>query len=269
MLTGDGSDVVHVERAIRELAGRQHGVVTRAQISGLGLGRSGIAHRLRTGHFTAMHRGIYAVGHTALSDLARVQAALLITPDSGASQRGRRGDSRSHPLNARRYRRHGPRPSTEKPRNRPLPRTTARGMDDSAGPQGDDAASDPRGPRLPRPGHRRGAREAPCPPHEIDRPPTRSHLEREFLRLITQAGLPQPLVNHRFGPYLLDFYWPEQRLIVETDGATHHHNRARRRDRQRDEALRRDGMKVVRFDTDEVTHRPLRLVASLTNELRT
>ena len=269
VLIGDGSDVVHVERAIRDLAGRQHGVVAREQVGGLGLGRSGIAYRLRTGHFTAIHRGIYAVGHTALSDLARVQAALLITPKSGASKDAAAAI-------------HGLTPSMpavidvtvpgRAPRNRETVRFHERQHVEWMTVKGLKVTS-PRQTLIDlgwpeKPTDEALARRL-VRPHEIDRPPTRSHLEREFLRLVTQAGLPQPLVNHRLGPYLVDFYWPEQRLVVETDGATHHHKRARGRDADRDEALRREGVNVMRVSGDDLGRGPMRVVASLTTELRT
>jgi very-short-patch-repair endonuclease len=51
----------------------------------------------------------------------------------------------------------------------------------------------------------------------------------------------------------VDFCWPEQRLIVETDGHRHHGTRAAfERDRERDSALVAEGWRVVR-----VTHRRL------------
>jgi hypothetical protein len=37
--------------------------------------------------------------------------------------------------------------------------------------------------------------------------PTRSRLERRFLALVREAGLPRPLVNHTIGPFEVDFLW--------------------------------------------------------------
>jgi very-short-patch-repair endonuclease len=106
-------------------------------------------------------------------------------------------------------------------------------------------------------------------PRDVHRTPTRSGLERAMERLVKAAGLPQPLINHRLGPYLLDFYWPEHRLVVETDGRTHDHGAGKQRDAVRDGYLRGRGIRTRRFDSREVTSRPLRVVATLTRELQT
>jgi predicted transcriptional regulator of viral defense system len=52
-----------VDRAIAQIAARQHGVVTRAQLAALGVGRGAIRHRLTIGRLYLLHRGVYAVGH--------------------------------------------------------------------------------------------------------------------------------------------------------------------------------------------------------------
>ena len=54
---------------------------------------------------------------------------------------------------------------------------------------------------------------------------TRSKLEERFLALIAEAGLPRPEVNAIVGGHEVDFFWPEHRLIVETDGAATHLHR--------------------------------------------
>lgn len=50
-----------------QLAERQHGVVSRAQLLELGYGAEAIAHRLAVGRLHRVHRGIYAVGRPGLS----------------------------------------------------------------------------------------------------------------------------------------------------------------------------------------------------------
>lgn len=84
------------------LAGRQHGVVARGQLISLGLGEDAIDHRLTRGLLHRLHRGVYAVGHTALPRLSGVMAgALAIGPDAvvshrdGAALYGVRRNSRS------------------------------------------------------------------------------------------------------------------------------------------------------------------------------
>ena len=83
-----------------------------------------------------------------------------------------------------------------------------------------------------------------------------------MLRLIQQAGLPRPMVNHPLGPYLVDFLWPDHHLVVETDGyATHGHRDAFERDRLRDATLQAAGYTVIRFTWRQITKRPLQVAA--------
>lgn len=83
---------------------------------------------------------------------------------------------------------------------------------------------------------------------------TRSVLEDRFLALLDRHGLPRPLVNTRVGPYEVDFLWPEQRLIVETDGWRHHGTRrAFQEDRRRDRDLVAAGHRVIRLTHEDVT----------------
>lgn len=62
---------------IAALADRQHGVVGRAQLVDLGVGRRAIARRLRAGRLHQLHPGVYAVGHRVLSRRGRWMAAVL------------------------------------------------------------------------------------------------------------------------------------------------------------------------------------------------
>ena len=85
---------------------------------------------------------------------------------------------------------------------------------------------------------------------------TRSVLEDRFLRLCERHGVPRPLVNHRVGGFEVDFLWPAERLIVETDGHRHHGTRAAfEEDRRRDAALTVMGFRVVRFTHRQVMKR--------------
>jgi hypothetical protein len=70
--TGTGAD-----RLIARLAARQHGVVSRRQLLQAGVTDPMIDRRMRTGRLHAVFRGIFAVGHPALSQHGRLQAALL------------------------------------------------------------------------------------------------------------------------------------------------------------------------------------------------
>jgi hypothetical protein len=84
-------------------------------------------------------------------------------------------------------------------------------------------------------------------------PITRSELERLFLDLCHDAGLPRPQTNILLGGYEVDVAWLDQRLIVELDGHAYHHTRsAFEEDRERDAALQAAGYRVIR-----ITHRRL------------
>ena len=72
--SASASDVA-VDRAAARLATHQHGVVGRAQLLALGVSEHAIDHRVRTGRFLALYRGVYALGHAALSDLGKLHAA--------------------------------------------------------------------------------------------------------------------------------------------------------------------------------------------------
>jgi very-short-patch-repair endonuclease len=50
------------------------------------------------------------------------------------------------------------------------------------------------------------------------------------------------------GPYIVDFYCPECRVIVELDGAGHFGPLANERDAERAAFLERYGMKILRFE---------------------
>jgi hypothetical protein len=63
--------------AIAGLAGRQHGVVGRRQLLSLGLAPNAIDRRAAAGHLHAVHPGVYAVGHLALTPRSRWMAAVL------------------------------------------------------------------------------------------------------------------------------------------------------------------------------------------------
>ena len=77
---------------------------------------------------------------------------------------------------------------------------------------------------------------------------TRSELERRFLTLLDEHGLPRPKVNRLSDHGELDARWPEQRLVVECDGfAAHGTREAFERDRARDRELVVAGWRVVRI----------------------
>ncbi len=61
---------------VARLAARQHGIVTTRQLAACGLDSDAITARLRRGHLHRIHRGVYAVGHDALTQTASFIAAV-------------------------------------------------------------------------------------------------------------------------------------------------------------------------------------------------
>lgn len=98
---------------------------------------------------------------------------------------------------------------------------------------------------------------------------TRSSLERRFLELATEAGLPQPRTNFVEHGFELDCYWPEHRFAVELDLFETHGTRAAfERDRKRQEDLLLAGITMTRVtgprlerEPEQVIERVARLLA--------
>ena len=75
----------------------------------------------------------------------------------------------------------------------------------------------------------------------------RSPLEVDFLALCRDAGLPHPQVNVLVEGLLVDFLWPSERLVVETDSYTFHRDRLSfERDHANTVALTAAGYEVLR-----------------------
>jgi very-short-patch-repair endonuclease len=101
-------------------------------------------------------------------------------------------------------------------------------------------------------------------PKDVDADFTRSELERRFLHLCRRHRLPAPQVNSKVGAFTVDFLWPKQRLIVETDGFRYHRSRlAFEEDRARDVELRLLGYEVVRFTYRQLTQDPRGVAAAI------
>lgn len=66
-----------VDRRIAELAERQHGVVSRGQLRGLGLSDREISLRTERGNLHPLFRGTFAVGHRIIGRTGRMLAAYL------------------------------------------------------------------------------------------------------------------------------------------------------------------------------------------------
>ncbi len=272
-----------LDRRIGALADRQHGVIALAQLVSLGLSPSAVRDRVAAGGLRRLYRGVFAFGHTALRPEGCVLAAVLACgPDAVASHRAAadiQGLLRSararvdvtSPGRAPRRRKgidaHGSRTLA------PADVTTVRGipctsvartlldladvMDRRSLERACEQAEVLRvfdrseiEQLLERAQGRKGATllAAVLTDHHTLETFTRSELEARFLRLCKKAGVPRPRVNEKVENLEVDFHWPAERLIVETDGyATHGTRSAFESDRARDRRLTKAGWRVVRF----------------------
>ena len=62
--------------------------------------------------------------------------------------------------------------------------------------------------------------------------------------------------QHEFGPYVLDFFCAEKRLVIEADGGQHFLTEGMERDRVRDDYLASRGLRVLRFTNREILATP-------------
>src|SRR5512136_2522910 len=72
-----------------------------------------------------------------------------------------------------------------------------------------------------------------------------------ILRNRKMAGL-KFFRQYGIGPYILDFYCPEQRLAIEVDGGQHAEVRGQKNDAKRDRYLRELNIRVIRFWNNDV-----------------
>jgi Protein of unknown function (DUF559) len=86
---------------------------------------------------------------------------------------------------------------------------------------------------------------------------TRSRLERLFLPLAKDIGLPVPETKVWVNGFEVDFHWADLRLVVETDSLRHHRTPAQQtRDHLRDQAHVAAGFTSVRFTHEQVRYEP-------------
>jgi very-short-patch-repair endonuclease len=283
-----GRKVAKADALIAKIAAQQRGIVSVGQLYDLGLGERAVRVRVDAGRLHRLHRGVYAVGHSALSPEARWLAAVLAVgkgPHRGGgsvlgywraavSHRSAAclwnllpvADHPAHVIvggNGGRARRDGirvHRSGTLKPADVTLrggiPVTTAaRTISDLrlAALEGLPSAISSRELRK----AIRQANVLGLPIDESARDRTRGDLEQDFLLLCCRHGLPAPEVNERVGPYLVDFLWRERRFVVETDSYLHHGGReAFQGDRGRDLDLKRLGYEVLRLSERQIDEEP-------------
>jgi len=292
MLHGSACGAAPGDASVAAVAQRQHGVVSTAQLHACGLDRNAIAYRVRRRRLLRIHHGVYAVGHTRLTSQGRHWAALLACGgpvEAALSHRTAAALWELLPSPAGRVevttRRHRTSPSGLRVHQSATlaedvvlhhglavtsPTRTLVDLADVLAPDRltrvlhraeivrvlDARALQARLHELP--GRRTRALSAALtdlghlgPDH------TRSELEERFLALIAPFGLPPPRVNATVAGYEVDFLWPRQRVVAETDGAATHATRSGfEADRRRDLALLLAGYRVVRFTWRQVAEEP-------------
>jgi very-short-patch-repair endonuclease len=268
------------EARLARLAEREHGVLATAELLACGLTHAGIHRRVGAARLHRLYHGVYAVGHAALSREGHLLAAVkacgpgaVLSHHSAAELwelarrrpgpihvtvpyvKNPRADARikvhrSRALPDRDVARRGRVPVTTPTRTlrdlkHVLPREEWESAIDRARARGFDTTG------------------------VADEAPTRSALERRFLRLCRRHRIPAPKVNVRIGGFLVDFSWEGHRLIVEVDGYEFHGGRAEfEADRARDAQLALQGYRVLRFTYRQVTEEPRRVAATVSEMLR-
>ncbi len=271
-------------------------MVTRRQLLDAGLTSKMVERRTETGHLLRLHRGVYAVGHAQLRREGRWLAAVLAVGDgaalshrSAAALHGiRDGDRALDVTTTRRVRARGvvvqrtiALPADDVTTCSGIPVTTVpRTLVDLAAivtarqlatllREADRAGRlDPAAVRTAL-GRKRvpgvGALRAALAEHErLATSFTRSELEDRLLALLDAHGLPRPLTNHDVEGMEVDACWPRERIVVETDGWAHHHDRrAFQDDRTKSARLTTAGYTVVRFTHADVASRPAWVAGTL------
>ncbi len=277
-----------------ELAGRQHGVATRRQLLSAGVSGAAVGRMLASGWLQRVHAGVYLVASHAPTQHARWMAAVLaggpdavlshssaaalwgiVDPVAGAVHVTAPGGGhrRRGIVFHRRLDRtgtvHDRIPLTAPSRtildlaatlstrrlSRALERADRHELLDLA--ELTHLCEATRG--------RKGTgRLSSLLAHYRPLPETRSELERRFLRLCREAGLPRPAVNVPVAGLEVDFLWPEARLVVELDGYAFHRDRASfERDRQRDATLQRARYRVLRVTDHRLSQEARSVVADV------
>ena len=69
------------------------------------------------------------------------------------------------------------------------------------------------------------------------------------------------------GNYIVDFYCPKSKLVVEVDGGQHYGAQGKQRDQERDTSLGKRGITVLRFSDRDVLTKLDTVLTRIWNEL--
>jgi very-short-patch-repair endonuclease len=283
-----------VERELARIASRAHGVVTREQLLGAEITAEEIRQRLQRGALIAVYRGVYRVGHRAPSVEARYMAAVKACGE-GAVLSGR---AAGHLLGL--LKGTPPDPEVTTPTERRVKGLTTRrsrrldrrdrtlwhGIPVTSVPRTlVDLASLLSSDALALAVHEAGIRHHTTPDQieavlarlrtapgagrlrrviHGDVHVTLSKLERRFLALLREAGLPLPQTNRPAGGRRVDCRWRDLRLTVELDGYRYHRSRhAWEQDRRREREARERGDEFRRYTYADVFEEPAAMLADL------
>jgi very-short-patch-repair endonuclease len=279
------------------LARRQHGVITRSDLLGLGFSSKAIQRRLENGRLHRVARGVYAVGWPHLTRERRWMGAVLACGEgavlSHRSAAALWGIGQERPgwvdVSVRRdCRLHRP---GIRVRSRPLLPVTAIGscmnipltqpvqtlidlatelplrrLERSVNEADKRDLVDPEGLRAAL-DERAGEPGVPTLRGLLDRDTFRlsdTELEVLFRPIAAQAGLPIPLTKQMVNGYEVDFFWPDLGLVVETDGLRYHRTPSTQsRDALRDQTHTASGLTSLRFSHHQVKYEPDRVRAVL------
>ena len=93
--------------------------------------------------------------------------------------------------------------------------------------------------------------------------PAEKKLWFEYLRQFPLKFYRQRPIDH----YIVDFFCPKLRLVIEVDGDTHFTEDAQEYDQIRSEILQGYSLKVLRFTNDEVLHNFAAVCAAIEENL--
>ena len=74
------------------------------------------------------------------------------------------------------------------------------------------------------------------------------HLWYDFLKTLSITVHRQKVI----GPYIVDFYIAEKKLVIELDGSQHYDLPGKRADEMRDAYLREQGITVLRYANSDI-----------------
>ena len=282
------------------MAGRQHGVVSIRQLAGpLGFSQRSVARAVAVGRLHRVYRGVYAVGHTDLSQRGECLAAVLAVGPGALLSYYSAGwlwglwSGSPKPIHVTAF----------VPRHHPAPkgitRHRARNLIDEDRALVDgipvtsvartqlDLAWKLRGHQLPRflaraeelelldlaaidqvlernRGHHGAKRLRSA--LAIYEPPTwtRSDFERQFVARLVAAGLPPPATGWNEVGHEIDIYWPERRFGIELDAfETHRTRQAFEDDHERDFDFALAEVKTHRVSERQFRRDPAKIVADV------